>query len=99
MNLSLGIHDFLSQFACKIEGQNGINRQKGKFFTSTACWHNFLKAGQVWKRVWILKARSEKRCGNVCLVWKRVRRDLENRPEHPHQEFPGVTPLRLRTKM
>ena len=36
MNLSLGIHDFLSQFACKIEGQNGINRQKAKFFTSTA---------------------------------------------------------------
>ena len=35
MNLSLGIHDFLSQFACKIEGQNGINRQKAKFFTST----------------------------------------------------------------
>ena len=32
MNLSLGIHDFLSQFACKIEGQNGINRQKAKFF-------------------------------------------------------------------
>ena len=36
MNLSLGIHDFLSQFACKIEGQNGINRQKAKFFTPTA---------------------------------------------------------------
>ena len=32
MNLSLGIHDFLCQFACEIEGQNGINRQKATFF-------------------------------------------------------------------
>ena len=37
MNLSLGIHDFLSQFACKIKGHNGINCQpsKSKIFSST----------------------------------------------------------------
>ena len=56
MNLSLGIHDFLSQFPCKIKGHNGINCQpsKSKIFSSTVKDNgdNFLKAGQVWKRVY-----------------------------------------------
>ena len=36
----------------------------------------------VWKRVWKM---------TVFLVWNRVK-NLGNREEHPHQEFPGVPP-------
>ena len=45
----------------------------------------------VWKRVWILAARSENGCGKwfFDLKWSQ---DLENRAAHPNQEFPGVPP-------
>ena len=48
---------------------------------------------KVWKRVWILEARSENGCGKWhVLVWNWVRTDLGNRAAQPYRKFRGVPP-------
>ena len=50
---------------------------------------NYCDLLHVWKRVWILAARSENGCRKwfFDLKWSQ---NLENRAAHPNQEFPGV---------
>ena len=48
-------------------------------------------ATKVWKRVWILEARSENGCGKRNIGLK-LGQDLGNRAAHPYQEFRRVPP-------
>ena len=46
---------------------------------------------QVWKRVWILEARSENGVEMTIFCFE-ISQDSENLATHLHQEFPGGTP-------